>query len=244
MKRFKSKGTYVSLAVTALLAAGSTFAEIEEITVTANKREQSLQDVPLTVSVTSAETIQQSSIVDLIDLQTAVPSLRVNQLQSSAQTNFVIRGFGNGANNPGIEPAVLVLIDGVPRSRSSSSLADLPTIERVEVLSGPQSTLFGKNASAGVISITTMAPGDEMGGLVEATLGNYGTQIIKGTVTAPLSDDLSVRLSASSNESDGLGTNLADNSAINNRDRSSLRAQIAWNPSDDLSVRVLSLIHI
>ena len=240
MKRFKSKGTYVSLAVTALLAAGSTFAEIEEITVTANKREQSLQDVPLTVSVTSAETIQQSSIVDLIDLQTAVPSLRVNQLQSSAQTNFVIRGFGNGANNPGIEPAVLVLIDGVPRSRSSSSLADLPTIERVEVLSGPQSTLFGKNASAGVISITTMAPGDEMGGLVEATLGNYGTQIIKGTVTAPLSDDLSVRLSASSNESDGLGTNLADNSAINNRDRSSLRAQIAWNPSDDLSVRVIA----
>ena len=240
MKRFKQKSTYVSLAVSAFLTAGSAIAEIEEITVTANKREQSLQDVPLTVSVTSAETIQQSSIVDLIDLQTAVPALRVNQLQSSAQTNFVIRGFGNGANNPGIEPAVLVLIDGVPRSRSSSSLADLPTIERVEVLSGPQSTLFGKNASAGVISITTKAPGDEMGGLVEATLGNYGTQILKGTVTAPLSDNLSVRLSASSNESDGLGTNLADNSSINNRDRSSIRAQIAWNPSDDLSVRVIA----
>jgi iron complex outermembrane receptor protein len=240
MKRFKQKSTYVSLAVSAFLTAGSAIAEIEEITVTANKREQSLQDVPLTVSVTSAETIQQSSIVDLIDLQTAVPALRVNQLQSSAQTNFVIRGFGNGANNPGIEPAVLVLIDGVPRSRSSSSLADLPTIERVEVLSGPQSTLFGKNASAGVISITTKAPGDELGGLVEATLGNYGTQILKGTVTAPLSDNLSVRLSASSNENDGLGTNLADNSSINNRDRSSLRAQIAWNPSDDLSVRVIA----
>ena len=240
MKRFKQKSTYVSLAVSAFLTAGSAIAEIEEITVTANKREQSLQDVPLTVSVTSAETIQQSSIVDLIDLQTAVPALRVNQLQSSAQTNFVIRGFGNGANNPGIEPAVLVLIDGVPRSRSSSSLADLPTIERVEVLSGPQSTLFGKNASAGVISITTKAPGDELGGLVEATLGNYGTQILKGTVTAPLSDNLSVRLSASSNESDGLGTNLADNSSINNRDRSSIRAQIAWNPSDDLSVRVIA----
>jgi iron complex outermembrane receptor protein len=240
MKRFKQKYLYVSLALSALLTAGSAQAEIEEITVTANKREQSLQDVPLTVSVTSAETIKQSSIVDLIDLQTAVPSLRVNQLQSSAQTNFVIRGFGNGANNPGIEPSVLVLIDGVPRSRSSSSLADLPNLERVEVLSGPQSTLFGKNASTGVISITTKAPEDEMGGLIETTLGNYGTQIVKGTMTGPTGiENLSYRVSASANESDGTATNLSDNSALNNRDRSAFRAQLQWDASDDLSARLI-----
>jgi iron complex outermembrane receptor protein len=239
MKRFNKKSTYVSLAVSAFLAAGSAIAEIEEITVTATKRAQSLQDVPLTVSVTSAETIKQSSIVDLIDLQTAVPSLRVNQLQSSAQTNFVIRGFGNGANNPGIEPAVLVLIDGVPRSRSSSSLADLPNLERVEVLSGPQSTLFGKNASAGVISITTKAPEGEFGGLIETTVGNYGTQIVKGTVTGPLADNLSYRVSASSNENDGTALNLMDNSPLNNRDRSAFRAQLAWDVSDDLSARMI-----
>jgi outer membrane receptor protein involved in Fe transport len=240
MKRFKQKYLYVSLALSAFLTAGTAQAEIEEITVTANKREQSLQDVPMTVSVTSAETIKQSSIVDLIDLQTAVPSLRVSQLQSSAQTNFTIRGFGNGANNPGIEPAVLVLIDGVPRSRSSSSLADLPNLERVEVLSGPQSTLFGKNASAGVISITTKAPEGEMGGLIETTLGNYGTQIVKGTVTGPISDNVAYRLSASSNESDGYATNLADDSPLNNRDRTALRGQISWDVSEDLSVRVIA----
>jgi len=240
MKRFKQKYLYVSLALSAFLTAGSAQAEIEEITVTANKREQSLQDVPMTVSVTSAETIKQSSIVDLIDLQTAVPSLRVSQLQSSAQTNFTIRGFGNGANNPGIEPAVLVLIDGVPRSRSSSSLADLPNLERVEVLSGPQSTLFGKNASAGVISITTKAPEGEMGGLIETTLGNYGTQIVKGTMTGPISDNVAYRLSASSNESDGYATNLFDDSPLNNRDRTALRGQISWDVSEDLSVRVIA----
>ena len=240
MKRFKQKYLYVSLALSAFLTAGSAQAEIEEITVTANKREQSLQDVPMTVSVTSAETIKQSSIVDLIDLQTAVPSLRVSQLQSSAQTNFTIRGFGNGANNPGIEPAVLVLIDGVPRSRSSSSLADLPNLERVEVLSGPQSTLFGKNASAGVISITTKAPEGEMGGLIETTLGNYGTQIVKGTMTGPISDNVAYRLSASSNESDGYATNLSDDSPLNNRDRTALRGQISWDVSEDLSVRVIA----
>ena len=244
MKRFNKKSTYVSLAVSAFLAAGSAIAEIEEITVTATKRAQSLQDVPLTVSVTSAETIKQSSIVDLIDLQTAVPSLRVNQLQNSAQTNFTIRGFGNGANNPGIEPSVLVVVDGVPRSRSSSSLADLPNIERIEVLSGPQSTLFGKNASAGVISITTKAPEEEMGGVLETTLGNYGSQIIKGTLTGSTGiENLSYRISASSNESDGYGTNLgtsgdaSDDTPLNNRDRSAVRAQLQWDAAEDLTAR-------
>ena len=128
MKLSNNKIAIISLAVSASISSANVLAEIEEITVTANKRAQSLQDVPLSVSVTNGEEIQQSSIVDLIDLQTSVPALRVNQLQSSAQTNFTIRGFGNGANNPGIEPSVLVLIDGVPRSRSSSSLADLPNI--------------------------------------------------------------------------------------------------------------------
>jgi iron complex outermembrane recepter protein len=240
MKRFKQKYLYVSLALSAFLTGGSAQAEIEEITVTANKREQSLQDVPMTVSVTSEETIKQSSIVDLIDLQTAVPSLRVSQLQSSAQTNFTIRGFGNGANNPGIEPAVLVLIDGVPRSRSSSSLADLPNLERVEVLSGPQSTLFGKNASAGVISITTKAPEGVTSGLLETTLGNYGTQIFKGTMTGPVSDNIAYRISASTNENDGYATNLFDNSPLNNRDRSAFRAQLLWDVSDDLSIRYIA----
>jgi len=223
----------------ATASAGVQSVEIDEIIVTANKKAQTLQEVPISVSVTSEEVIQQSSIVDLIDLQTAVPSLRVNQLQSSAQTNFVIRGFGNGANNPGIEPAVLVLIDGVPRSRSSSSLADLPTLERVEVLSGPQSTLFGKNASAGVISITTKTPEDEFGGLLEATAGDYGSRIVKGTVTGPLTDDLSFRLSASSNEMDGFATNLSDGSSINTRNRSAFRGQLLWEPSDELSVRLI-----
>ncbi|MDG1819898.1 MAG: TonB-dependent receptor [Porticoccaceae bacterium] len=245
MNHFHTKKLCLSVAIAGVMSSGLAYAAIDEIVVTANKREQTLQDIPLTVSVTSGETIQQSSIVDLIDLQSAVPSLRVNQLQSSAQTNFTIRGFGNGANNPGIEPAVSVVIDGVSRSRSASSLSDLPTIERVEVLSGPQSTLFGKNASAGVISVSTMLPEQELGGMVEATAGNYGTQIVKGTVTGGISDTLSYRLSGSTNQSDGTATNLGtspgseDDSGVNNRDRSALRGQLLWEPSEDLSVRFI-----
>ena len=230
----------LAAAVAGVVSTGLAEAAIDEIVITANKREQSLQDVPISVSVTSGETIQQSSIVDLIDLQTAVPSLRVNQLQSSAQTNFIIRGYGNGANNPGIEPAVSVYIDGVPRTRSASSLADLPTVERVEVLSGPQSTLFGKNASAGVISVTTMLPEDEFGGMIEATAGNYGSQIIKGTITGPLSDTVSYRLSASDNSADGYATNITTSDSINSRDRSAIRGQLLIEPSDDLSIRIIA----
>ena len=103
------------------------------IIVTATKREQTLKDVPVAVSVTSGETLERAQIRDLKDLQSLVPSLRVNQLQSSANTNFYIRGFGNGANNAGIEPSVGLFIDGVYRSRSASMIADFPDVERIEV---------------------------------------------------------------------------------------------------------------
>src|SRR5678815_2361713 len=128
-----------------------------DILVTATKREKTLQDTPVAVSVTTAETPERGQIRDLRDLQTVVPSLSVGQRQSSANTNFFIRGFGNGANNAGIEPSVGVFVDGVYRSRTAAQITDLPDVERIEVLRGPQSTLFGKNASAGVISITTEA---------------------------------------------------------------------------------------
>src|SRR5688572_15552702 len=143
------------------------------IIVTATKREQTLQEIPLAVSVVTAETIERAQIRDLKDLSTVVPSLRVNQQASATNTNFIIRGFGNGANNPGIEPSVGVFVDGVYRSRSAAQIGDLPDIQRIEVLRGPQSTLFGKNASAGVISIVTQKPQFEFGGSAEVTYGNY-----------------------------------------------------------------------
>ncbi len=136
----------------------------DAIIVTATKREATLQEVPVAVSVTMGETIERAQIRDLKDLSSVVPSLRVNTLQSSANTNFIIRGFGNGANNAGIEPSVGLFVDGVYRSRSAAMIADLPDVQRVEVLRGPQSTLFGKNASAGIISIRTKKPDFELGG--------------------------------------------------------------------------------
>ena len=228
----------------AMLLSGQALAQsepfLEEIVVTAAKREQTLQEVPIAVSVTDAETIQKAQIFDVLDLQTLIPSLRVTQLQSSANTNFVIRGFGNGANNPGIEPSVGVFIDGVYRSRTASAISDLPNLQRVEVLRGPQSTLFGKNASAGVISVVTQAPQYEWGGNAELVAGNYGAIVAKGDVTGPISDNLAFSLSGNVNTRDGYFDNLEDGSEINDRDRWGVRGQLLWDPNDRMSFRFIA----
>ena len=210
-----------------------------DIIVTASKRSQTLQDTPVAVSVTSAAQLEESQIRDLIDLQTAVPSLRVSQLQSSANTNFIIRGFGNGANNAGIEPSVGVFIDGVYRSRSAAQIGDLPNVERIEVLRGPQSTLFGKNASAGVISIVTQKPQFDFGGSVEATYGNFNAITIKGDVTGPLSETVAFSIGGSYNRRDGYAQDLKLDTDVNDRNRYGVRGQLLFEPTDALSIRLI-----
>jgi len=211
----------------------------DAIIVTAIKRETTLQDVPVAVSVTSSETLERAQIRDLIDLQSVVPSLRVNQLQSSANTNFYIRGFGNGANNAGIEPSVGLFIDGVYRSRSASMLADFPDVERIEVLRGPQSTLFGKNASAGVISIITKKPQFTFGGNIEASYGNYNAFVVKGMVTGPITDTIAASIAAGYNKRDGTVRDLASGQRTNDRDRWFARGQLLFDNHDGLQVRLI-----
>ena len=224
----------------ALPALAQSSGMLEEVVVTAAKRQQTLQEVPIAVSVVTSETIEQAQVLDIKDLQTLVPSLRVTQLQGSAQTNFIIRGFGNGANNAGIEPSVGVFIDGVYRSRVGSALADLPKLERIEVLRGPQSTLFGKNASAGVISVTTAKPDlDGFSGSVGATVGNYNQTIIRGDVTGPLTENLAFSLFGSMNERDGYFDNLELGTDSNELDRWNFRGQLLWNPTDRLEMRLI-----
>lgn len=210
-----------------------------DIIVTASKRSQTLQDTPVAVSVTSAAQLEESQIRDLIDLQTAVPSLRVSQLQSSANTNFIIRGFGNGANNAGIEPSVGVFIDGVYRSRSAAQIGDLPNVERIEVLRGPQSTLFGKNASAGVISIVTQKPQYDFGGSAELTYGNFNAITVKGDVTGPISETVAFSIGGSYNRRDGYAQDLKLDTDVNDRNRWGVRGQLLFEPTDALSIRLI-----
>jgi len=210
------------------------------IIVTATKREATLQEVPVAVSVTTAETLERGQIRDLRDLQTVVPSLSVGQRQSVANTNFFIRGFGNGANNAGIEPSVGVFVDNVYRSRTASQITDLPDVQRIEVLRGPQSTLFGKNASAGVISITTREPQFTFGGAGELTYGNYDQIVAKGYLTGPVSDSVAASLAGGLNKRDGFFRDGGTGDRTNERDRWFVRGQLLFDPGTDISARIIA----
>jgi outer membrane receptor protein involved in Fe transport len=210
------------------------------IIVTASKREQTLQETPISVSVTSGEVLDQAQIRDVLDLQTVTPSLRVSQLQSASSTTFIIRGFGNGDNNFGIEPSVGVFIDGVFRSRSAAALSDLNMVQRIEVLNGPQSTLFGKNASAGVISVVTKEPQYEFGGLVEASYGNFNAVVLRGEVTGPITDNIAFSLDGSYNRRDGYAEIVNLDEEISERNRWSARGQLLIEPTPDLKIRAIA----
>lgn len=210
------------------------------IIVTASKREQTLQETPISVSVTSGDVLEQAQIRDVLDLQTVTPSLRVSQLQNSSSTTFIIRGFGNGDNNFGVEPSVGVFIDGVFRSRSAASLSDLNMVQRIEVLNGPQSTLFGKNASAGVISVVTKEPQYEFGGLVEASYGNYNAFVLRGEITGPIADNIAFSLDGSYNRRDGYARIVNLDEDISERNRWSARGQLLIEPTADFKIRAIA----
>ena len=216
----------------------------DEIIVTATKRETTLQDTPISVSVTSADVIEQAQILDILSLQSVVPTFRVSQLQNTANTTLTIRGFGNGGNNLGIEPAVGLFIDGVYRSRAGAQIADLPALERVEVLAGPQTTLFGKNASVGVVSIVTETPQFETQGYIEGGYGNFDASFGRGYITGALSDTIAVSFGAGFQQRDGLfepapGTS-PDEGDLNDRNRFNLRGQLLWQPTDDFKIRFIA----
>lgn len=213
---------------------------VEKILVTASKRQTGLQETPIAVTVTSAQAIEQTQVLDINDLQQLVPTLRVTPLQRSTNTNFSIRGFGNGTNNIGIEPSVGVFIDGVYRSRAAAQIGDLPRLEQVEVLSGPQSTLFGKNASAGVVNVRTSAPSFIQEGSIKIGIGNYDQRLLSGYYTNGVTDKLAFSISGNVNQRDGYTDSVVGLDTLNNRDRWNVRSQLLWEPTNDTRLRLIA----
>ena len=238
----KKHGLLASTALIASLAfSGTASAQVDEIIVTASKRVSTLQDTPIAMSAITAESIEKSHIQDIKDLQSLVPSLTIQQFAQPSGTSFNIRGIGTSGFNAGLEPAVGVFIDGVYRARVGSALNDFIDIERVEVLRGPQSTIYGKNTPAGVVSIISKRPQFEMGAVAEATLGNYNSRIFKGSITGPVgnSESVAFRISGTKNDRDGFIENVATGEDVNNRDRYSLKAQLLIEPRDNITIRLI-----
>src|SRR5687768_10535085 len=165
-----------------------------DIVITAQGRTQILQDVPIAVTAVSADSLQNSGATDIRQLNQLAPSLLVSSTGSEANGSARIRGIGTVGDNPGLESSVAVFIDGVYRSRSGIGLNELGEIERIEVLRGPQGTLFGRNASAGLIHIISKKPNmNEMEGFVSATYGNYDYLRGDAGITGPIGADLGFR---------------------------------------------------
>ncbi|TDI62844.1 MAG: TonB-dependent receptor, partial [Alphaproteobacteria bacterium] len=173
-----------------LLATSPAVAQLDELIVTATKREQLLQTVPIAISVFDTTQLRNSGVDTIHELMSLAPSFQSSSSNSETQGNTIrIRGIGTQGNNPGFESAVGVFIDNVFRARAGIALTELLDIERIEVLRGPQSTLFGRNTSAGALNIITKGPEFEFGGYVEGTYGNYDMYDIRGSVTGPIVGD-------------------------------------------------------
>ncbi|HWK73258.1 MAG TPA: TonB-dependent receptor plug domain-containing protein, partial [Povalibacter sp.] len=181
------------LAVAALPAGAQEAAStdtriIENIIVTAQKREEALQDVPIAVTVLDQQLLQDSNVRDIKDMQILVPGLTVTSTQNEAITTARIRGIGTVGDNVGLESSVGVVIDGVYRPRNSVAFGDLGQVERIEVLKGPQGTVFGKNTSAGVINVVTRRPSHTRSAEAELTAGNYDAFGVSGSYNDAFSD--------------------------------------------------------
>lgn len=215
---------------------------LETIIITAQKRAQNLQEVPVSVTAINGSELAESVIKDVFDLRTNVPSLQTFQSQSSTQSSFAIRGIGTSSQNFGLESSVGLYVDNVFRSRQNSIINNLVDIDSVEVLRGPQGTLFGKNTPSGAISLGTKAPNhDGPDGFVEATLGNFNLRNFSGATNISVIEDvLAFRLTAFTSDRDGFvdDVNFGDD-VLNDRDRYGVRFQALYTPNDDLSVRVI-----
>ncbi|BFM18126.1 TonB-dependent receptor [Maricurvus nonylphenolicus] len=225
-------------AQTPVLANDDSFA-LEEIVVTAQKREQNLVDVPVSVQAITGKGLADAGVQDFADLVNVSPSLALQDNLTSWQKSIYIRGVGTTINSPTVESSVSTVLDGVVLARQGQFFSELADIERVEVLRGPQSTLFGKNASAGVLSIVTKRPSlDETEGSVEVGYDEYGEQRMKGTYGAPISDDMAYRLSANykySDESHLENVNV-DGPDLDGDKGYALRGKLLWEVNDSTDV--------
>ena len=213
---------------------------IEQIIVTATRREESVIDVPLAVSAYGAERIELSRVTDIMELMRVAPSFHVASGQAeSVGVTARIRGVGTNSDNPGLESSVGLYVDGVYRNRATVGLTELGAIERIEVLRGPQGTLFGRNSSAGVVSVVTALPDPDGAGYADLSIGSFGSTRVEAGASGGFGDGASARLDAVLFERDGFLEDANFDRRFNDRNRTFVRGQFVFEPSDDVRLRLI-----
>jgi outer membrane receptor protein involved in Fe transport len=251
----------LTLAVTAALIAGPAWSQdatpapatgdeeepttLDSIKVTAQKREEALQDVPISLTALPERLLRDTGVRDIKDMQVLVPGLTVTSTQSETQTTARIRGIGTVGDNAGLESSVGVVIDGVYRPRNGVGFGDLGEIERIEVLKGPQGTVFGKNTSAGVINVITRRPSYDTRVEGELTVGNYGALGVAGSFNTGLGETAAMRIYAAKRERDGFidvrtGAGPRTETEDGDQNMHTVRAQLQLEPTYDLRINVIA----
>ncbi|WJT00455.1 TonB-dependent receptor [Novosphingobium humi] len=244
MKSFHNSVCVAALAAAIGLLAGPAHAQSAapaaadkpdtgEIIVTAQKRAENVQNVPLAVSVLGATQLQAAGVRNFQDLGAVSPSLTIRPAEHPVNANVSLRGVGTFAFGIGVEPSVAVLVDEVPMAFQARAFTDLPDVERIEVLRGPQSTLYGKAASAGLINIITRGPSDTLkvrANVVGTTDQEYGANF---SVSGPISPTVGFVVSGAYSKWDGNVRNLYNGQKLNGREAGNIRAKVRWEPSSD-----------
>jgi iron complex outermembrane receptor protein len=208
---------------------------LDEVIVTAQKREQSVQEVPQAVQVINANQLASASIHEFADLTRIAPSLVIKPAEHPVNASVSIRGIGTFAFSIGVEPSVAVQVDDVPVAFQARAFADLSDVERIEVLRGPQSTLYGKAASAGLINIVTFGPSESFEGNVHV-LGTSDEEFVGGLgLSGPIGDTLGYRLTAQHTTYDGNVKNEFNGDKTNGRESTTLNGKLVWNPSESFT---------
>ncbi|MEM1143163.1 MAG: TonB-dependent receptor [Pseudomonadota bacterium] len=217
-----------------LLEATPAYSQLEEVTVTATRRAESMQDVAISMLSTTGEEIQEMGIGRSSEFAIDIPAVTISQ---SPIGNFIfIRGIGTAGVNQGIELSVAMFHDGVYMGRHQLARAPFMDLDRVEVLRGPQSIFFGKNTIGGAIHVITAKPTDELEGSISALYGNYGEQELTGVLSGPITDTLSGRIAVRGYEIDGYLDNILTGEEGPEREDSTIRGQLTWEASDTLSI--------
>ncbi|WP_375195860.1 TonB-dependent receptor [Sphingobium sp.] len=230
--------TAALLLPTATALAQESPQDVGEIVVTAQKRSERLQDVPVAVSAVGGDVLSSAQVNGSSGIAALVPSLTFTQNTSPLNNNVRVRGIGTVLFSAGIESSVSFVIDGVVMARQGQGFSDLIDVERVEVLRGPQGTLFGKNATAGVVNVVTKAPSNTLEGKVEATVAEMGEYRLRGTVSGPLSDSIRARLTGFYTNDDGWARDAYSKKSIFGSEEYGVRGKVAIDvaPGFDLMI--------
>jgi iron complex outermembrane receptor protein len=209
------------------------------VTVTARRREEDAQDVPIPIAAIDAKTLERTGQFRLEDLNQRLPSTNV-LITNPRQMSFAVRGLGNNVANDALESSVGTYLDNVYLGRPGMANFDLIDIEQIALLRGPQGTLFGKNTTAGVLNIQTRAPSFEPGAALETTGGNDGYWQLRGAVNGPLNEHLAGRLSVSKTYRDGYINQPIRDNELNESNRTGVRGQLFWEATDALRLRFIA----